>query len=324
MRVLMLSWEYPPHVVGGLGKHVAELAPALAAQGITTTVLTPLLRDGAPIEALSPHLQIVRIVPPRMEDYGFVTFVEQTNHAIERAAWALHAQVSGFDLIHAHDWLTASAAVKLKHAWRIPLITTIHATERGRGRGELNGSQSQRINHLEWELTYEAWRVIVCSGFMANQAVDHFSTPRDKIDVVPNGVQLLPNPFASLAERQAFRRRFAADEEAIVFYVGRVVYEKGLHVLLWAWPQIAAQVRARLVIAGAGSYLDDLKEQAAALDINHQVYFTGFIADDDRDRLYHVADVAAFPSLYEPFGIVAIEAFAAGCPVVAASTGGLA
>ncbi|MBC8078157.1 MAG: glycosyltransferase family 4 protein, partial [Chloroflexales bacterium] len=214
-------------------------------------------------------------------------------------------------------------ASALKHRWRVPLVATIHATERGRGRGHLASAHAERINSLEWWLTYEAWRVIVCSQFMAAELESYFATPPDKIDVVPNGVHVLPDPFALPAERQAFRRRFAADGEAIVYYVGRVVYEKGLGVLLAAWPRVRARLPARLVIAGAGGYLDTLKAQAWELGITSHVLFTGFISDADRDRLYRIADVAVFPSLYEAFGIVALEAMAALCPVVVSDTGGL-
>jgi glycosyltransferase involved in cell wall biosynthesis len=167
--------------------------------------------------------------------------------------------------------------------------------------------------------------VIACSRFMAHQIHDYFHTPLDKIDVVPNGIYVRPDPFASDEERLAFRRRFAGDDQPLVYYVGRIVYEKGLHVLLDAWPQVlAALPRARLLIAGAGGYLPALVQRAQDLGIATQVRFAGFIPDDERDQLYHAADVAVFPSLYEPFGIVALEAMAARCPVVVAATGGLA
>src|SRR5262249_53287617 len=118
MRVLMLSWEYPPHVVGGMGKHVLDLAPALAATGVEVHVLTPLLRGGAAREVTAEGVFIHRVEPPHMEDYGFVTFAVETSHALEQVAGALCAEFGGFDLIHAHDWLAATAAVALKHAWR--------------------------------------------------------------------------------------------------------------------------------------------------------------------------------------------------------------
>jgi glycosyltransferase involved in cell wall biosynthesis len=309
-----------------MGKHVLDLAPALAAVGVEVHVLTPLLRGGAAREVTPEGVCVHRIEPPHMEDYGFVTFALETSNVLEHAAQALQAELGTFDLIHAHDWLAASAAITLKHAWRRPLVATIHATERGRGQGFLSANgHSERINQLEWRLTHEAWRLIACSRFMAQQIHDYFGTPLDKIDVVPNGIYVRPNPFASDEERLAFRRRFAEDDQPLAYYVGRIVYEKGLHILLDAWPRVlAALPSASLVIAGAGGYLPSLVQRAQELGIAAQVTFAGFIPDGERDQLYHAADVAIFPSLYEPFGIVALEAMAAGCPVVVAATGGLA
>ncbi|MEO7911739.1 MAG: glycosyltransferase family 4 protein [Roseiflexaceae bacterium] len=324
MRVLMLSWEFPPHVVGGMGKHVLDLAPALVQQGIEIHVLTPLLRGGPAREVTEHGIHVHRVEPPQMESYGFVPFVQQTNALMEQAAHALVNELGDFDMLHAHDWLAAHSGVGLKHAWHRPLVATIHATERGRQQGYVGSGHAEQVNSIEWWLTYESWRVIACSHFMAGQINNYFHTPLDKIDVVPNGIYVHPDPFTSTQSRQAFRRRFVEDDQPLVFYVGRLVYEKGLHVLLDAWPRvIEAFPRARLVIAGTGAYLDTLKSRARALGIAAEVTFAGFIADDERDQLYHVADVATFPSLYEPFGIVALEAMAARCPVVVASTGGL-
>jgi glycogen synthase len=324
MRVLHIGWEYPPHIIGGLGRHVVDLTQALALEGVEPVVVTPLMRGGAPAEQVAPGVTVRRAVPPMMEEFEFFSFVQHTAAHLEQAAVALRNEVGPFDLIHAHDWLGASAGIGLKHRWRVPLIATMHATERGRGRGSLNGHNAEQINNLEWQLTYEAWRVIVCSQFMAGQLREYFRLPADKIDMVPNGVQLSKDPFIDPADRQPFRRRYVADYECLVFYVGRIVYEKGLHVLLDAWPQIMALSNARLVIAGIGGQLDALRHQVAERGLSDSVNFIGFVSDEDREKLYRVADVAVFPSLYEPFGIVALEAFAAGCPVVASSTGGLA
>ena len=173
-------------------------------------------------------------------------------------------------------------------------------------------------------LTYESWRVIACSHFMSEQIQDYFETPADKIDVVPNGVRVQPKPFHSEREQTEFRRQFVQKRTPLVFYVGRLVYEKGVHVLIEAWPHVlAAEPNAHLIIAGTGSELDRIRQRASDLELNVSITFTGFISDTDRDRLYRVSNVAAFPSLYEPFGIVALEAMAAGCPVVVASSGGL-
>jgi glycogen(starch) synthase len=324
MRVLMLSWEYPPHTVGGMGRHVTELSVGLAGRGFDVHVVTPLLHGGAAEESIADRLTVHRVATPPMEGYDFFTFVQHANAALEQAAQAL-AHAEPFAIVHAHDWLTAGAAIALKHAWRRPLVATMHATERGRQQGHISSGHSDQINTLEWSLTYEAWRVITCSRFMADQVHTYFNTPDDKIDVVPNGVRPQPSPFASCEERAAFRSRFAADGAPLVFFVGRVVYEKGVHVLVQAWPQVAeAQPGARLVIAGTGAELDRARQLARELGVHESIEFGGFISDTEREQFYRAADMAVFPSLYEPFGIVALEAMAAGCPVVAAETGGLA
>lgn len=303
--------------------HVAELAPALAVEGVQLTIMTPHLRDGVQEETTPLGVEIVRVPPHSTDNHHFVSFVTHANQDIERAAIALAEKVGGFHLIHTHDWLTAMSAIALKQRWHIPLIATIHATERGRGRGMLHGDHARQIDSLEWQLSYEAWRVIVCSHFMAKQIMETFHTPADKIDVVRNGTCIRTNPFRHATDRAAFRLKYAAEEERIIFYVGRIVYEKGLHVLLDAIPRLREHTGVRAVIAGTGPYLETLKAQAEAMNIGQHVTFAGFISDEERDKLYHVADVATFPSLYEPFGIVALEAYAAGCPVVVSQTGGL-
>lgn len=324
MRILMLSWEYPPHTVGGMGRHVTELSAALVDRGFDLHVVTPWLRGGMAYEHNTHGVHVHRIETLPMDGYEFTSFVYQTNHSLEQAAHQIAEEAGPFELIHAHDWLTTSVAVGLKHAWHRPMIATIHATERGRQQGHIPSTHSDQINSLEWMLSYEAWRLIACSRFMANQIETYFGAPADKIDVIPNGVRMKASPFRTERERAAFRRRFVSDNDRLVFYVGRVVYEKGVHLLIEAWPQVLASIPGtRLVIAGTGDYLERVKQRSRELGISDRVTFAGFVSDADRERLYRVADAAVFPSLYEPFGIVALEAMAAGCPVIVSSSGGL-
>jgi glycosyltransferase involved in cell wall biosynthesis len=204
------------------------------------------------------------------------------------------------------------------------MVSTVHATELGRARGHLADNQQRAIHSAEWWLTYESWRVICCSHFMANEVATYFNLPTDKIDVIPNGVRA--NRFARWegADLSLFRSMYALPWEQIVFYVGRIVQEKGLHVLLEAVPRVLAEnPTAKFVIAGTGYLLDSLRSRAWELGVGQKVLFTGFIPDDDRDRLFRVASCAVFPSLYEPFGIVALEAMAAMAPVVISLVGGL-
>ncbi len=322
MRVLMLAWEYPPHVVGGLGHHVAEIAPALAQQDIQLHVVTPRWAGGDPVEK-APRLTVYRVDPPNVAMPDFYTAAWQTNLKLEEVAGNL-CQQEGIQLIHNHDWLTVFGAAALKRALKLPLVSTVHATELGRARGSVLDDQQRAIHSAEWWLTYESWRVICCSHFMAAEVATYFSLPVDKIDVIPNGVRA--DRFARWdgVDLSLFRNMYALPSEQIVFYVGRIVQEKGLHVLLEAVPLVLAEhPSAKFVIAGTGYSLEALRARAWELGAGEKVIFTGFIPDDDRDRLFRVCSCAVFPSLYEPFGIVALEAMAAGAPVVVSMAGGL-
>lgn len=325
MRVLMLSWEYPPHVVGGLGKHVKELVPALAAEGVDVHLVTPRWLGGDREEHVY-GATVYRVDPPVSSELtDFYTDTQRTNWLLQEHGRHLVQTLGGFDLIHAHDWLVAFAAIALKNEFKIPLLATIHATEHGRNRGYIGNDVSQSIHSTEWWLTYEAWRIICCSEFMANEVAYIFRSPKDKLDVIPNGVDTSRFDALAGANLSSFRQRFAAPDERIVFHVGRIVHEKGLGVLVEAVPRVLASFpKSKFVIAGTGGYLDTARRRAAELGVANSIYFTGFIPDADRDRLFKVADVAVFPSLYEPFGIVALEAMAARTPVVVSNVGGLA
>ncbi len=324
MRVLILTWEYPPHVVGGLGQHVMELSPALARQGVEVYVVTPAWAGGDP-EEHHGNLHVYRVMPPDGPFADIHESAEQANVRMGDVAKDIQAQTGNFDLVHVHDWLGAFAGERLKHDDKVPLLATIHATEMGRNHGYLHTDLQQSIHSVEWWLTYEAWRVICCSKFMAEEVQRYFQTPANKIDIIPNGVDAARFERWQGVDLTAFRDRFALPDERLVFNVGRVVYEKGIHVLLDAVPLVLAEFpSAKFVIAGTGGMLGELRHRSEEQGLSNKVLFTGFVSDDDRDKLLAVADCVVFPSLYEPFGIVALEAMASHAPVVASDVGGLA
>jgi glycogen(starch) synthase len=237
-----------------------------------------------------------------------------------QAAGRLLLEGRKYDMIHGHDWLVIMAARTLKHQLRVPLMMTIHATEHGRNHGIYTGLQ-RYINDLEWLSCFEAWRVIVCSEYMNREIQYLFQVPRDKIDIVENGVNSAE--FAANLPTQ-FRENYAHPAEKVVFFVGRLVQEKGVQVLIDAIPEVLVQYpQTKFVIAGKGPKEGDLKHQAQIMGIADRCYFTGFISDEVRNNLYQVCDLAVFPSLYEPFGIVALEAMAARVPVLVTNVGGL-
>ncbi len=327
MKVLMLTWEYPPCVTGGLGKHVAELAPALAQLGIEVHVVAPQNSPPHPTQIFSKNLIVhwVDTISVNADDTIFER-VLAVNELMDARASQLWDDGINFDLIHAHDWLVGIAAIKLKLRHKCPLVTTIHATERGRWQNNiLPNSMSQNIDRMERNLTFEAWRVIACSGYMVGELGQFFALPPDKIDMIPNGVSMKGVKRFSSEELVEFRAKYAHPSEPLIFSVGRIVYEKGFQVLLDAMPAIIQEFpNAKLIVAGKGAFIDQLRAQSERLNLSDNVNLLGFITDDERDKFLSVANCAVFPSLYEPFGIVALEAMIFGCPLVASEVGGLA
>jgi len=319
-RILMLSWEFPPMTVGGLSRHVYDLSRYLVRQGCEVHVLTTECGE-APHEETVEGVHVHRVHVLRPDGCEFVHWAFQLNLMMIDAAEMLAKSGLTFDLIHAHDWLTAYAAKRLKRHFDLPLVATVHATEHGRNHG-LHTDLQHQIHRLEWQLTYEASRVILCSTYMRREAESLFELPPDKLDVIPNGVD--PEMLRPPLEAAGGELRFAADHERIVMYVGRLVYEKGIHTLLDAAVQVLADhPEVKFVIAGRGPAQQELQEQAKRLGVAEKVLFTGFISDESRNELLRQAQAAVFPSLYEPFGIVALEAMAAGTPVVVSDVGGL-
>ncbi len=328
MRVLVISWEYPPYVVGGIGTHVAQLVPWLGGdhsagddEPIYIDVLTTHFAGGPSIEAFNEFITIHRVDVPVMDALDWYNSVVDNNSAFVDYATLL-SKTHTYDLIHVHDWLTGEAGIKLKHLWKTPLVVTIHATERGRHQGWLPTSTSQQIDHLEWRVAYEAWHVVACSNYMRAELSRWFGLPAEKVTVIPNGIETAQIRICETAKLEGMRLRYAPNGERLLFYVGRIVHEKGVHLIVRAMPRILADYpNTRLLVAGKNS--QKLFPLAYELGVEKQIEFLGYIDDATRDCLYQVVDAAIFPSLYEPFGIVALEAMANGCNVIASNTGGL-
>ncbi|MCI8655419.1 MAG: glycosyltransferase family 4 protein, partial [Clostridia bacterium] len=219
------------------------------------------------------------------------------------------------------DWLVACAAKTLKESFGTPIVSTIHATEAGRNSG-IHDEVQRYINDTEWMLTYESTEVIVNSNYMKGELQRLFGLPFEKINVVPNGVNM--TAFSGVERDYEFRRRYAMDNEKIILFMGRLVYEKGIQYLISAMPKILNGYHdAKLVIAGKGGMINELRDQVRALGIENKVYFAGYINGKDVQKMYKAADISVFPSTYEPFGIVALEAMLAENPIVVSDIGGL-
>jgi glycogen(starch) synthase len=319
----MLSWEYPPVMVGGLGRHVHSLSTTLARQGHRVTVVT---RHAAGA-ALEEELDGVRVVrtpedPPLfpLSTQNLLPWTMAFNHAVTRAALRT-ARTAEFDVIHAHDWLVAHSAITLREQLGLPLVSTIHATEAGRHQGWLPHELNRNIHSVEWWLVNESDRVIVCSHYMRWEVNRLLRVPFDRVDVVPNGVDMRrwqPDERTAAAARGRY-----AGTGPLIGYAGRLVYEKGVQDIIRALPDLRARYPGlRLVVAGDGPHRAALQEEVRRTGVPEAVSFTGFLGDELLPVIAST-DAMIVPSIYEPFGMVALEAAAAGVPVAAATTGGL-
>lgn len=316
----MFSWEYPPISHGGLARHVQDLSEALVRRNHQVYVITQGSAD-IPEDQSINGVKVLRTDSVSISGNNFVDNILHLNFQLIDKAIQLYNDVGDLDIIHGHDWLVFWASKVFKHSLTKPLIYTIHATEFGRNQGIYNNMQ-RYINDLEWYATFEAWKVIVCSQFMNYEVRNLFQLPEDKVVAIPNGVN---EENYQCDYSTHFKEKYASPYEDIVFYVGRIVREKGVQVLIQSVSQIlSTNPSTKFIIAGKGPYLDNLRSQAKSLGVEDRVYFTGFISDQERNMLYQAADVAVFPSLYEPFGIVALEAMVTRTPVVVSNVGGLA
>ena len=320
MKILMLTWEYPPRIVGGIARVVHDLSKRLIKDGHDVYVVT--YKEGnVPYYENDKGVHVYRVDNYMINPNNFIDWTMQLNfNMISKAAEIINKE-GKFDVIHAHDWLVAYAAKTLKESFEIPLVSTIHATEAGRNSGIYNPEQKY-VNDTEWMLTYESSEVIVNSKFMKNDLQRLFGLPYEKINVVPNGINT--TTYNGLEKDYDFRRKYAMDNEKIILFMGRLVYEKGVQHLISAMPKILENYNdAKLVIAGKGGMTDNLKAQVEAMGLGDKVCFAGYLNAKQVSKMYKCADVSVFPSTYEPFGIVALEAMLAGIPTVVSDVGGL-
>ncbi len=336
MRVLLISWEYPPLVQGGLGRHVHKLSEQLAAGGVELHVLTrgagagaghgldPPGADATPTEEMLGGVLVHRVrEPPFTEDLdAFLGWVAGMNRDLRRRGNELCAEAR-FDLVHSHDWLVAEAAGSIARAAAIPWLVTVHATEFGRHQGWVQEHPQSDIHAAEHAMVRRADRLITCSDYMRRHVAEVFGVPPGRIAAIPNGID--PRDLQRVEQDlPAVRARYARPSERLVLMVGRLMFEKGFHLALDALaPIVAGRRDVRFVIAGSGMAERELRCQAQRLGLTGHGSFLGPVSEELLHSLYRVADVCVVPSLYEPFGLVALEAMVSGCACVVAGTGGL-
>ncbi len=312
--IVMLSWEFPPAVIGGLGRHVWELAKQLAHTGHHVLVVTPHTL-GAPSMETVEGVEVYRAKEVACSYDDFHLFVAQTNMNMVEQVRVLSSQYK-LDLVHAHDWLVGFAARYLKESLKLPTISTIHALEEGRSNLDL--PFEQLTNQWEDLLINDSDVLIVCSDFMKKQ-VEIKTRDNKAIHIIPNGVQISRKKSESILG--FFGKRSYSH---LVLFMGRLVPEKGITTLIDA-ARITLEKHPEciFIIAGKGPLLSEYKKEVSRLGLERSILFIGFLNEAEKAAMLELADMLVVPSLYEPFGMVVLEGMAAGKPVIAAKTGGM-
>lgn len=312
MRTLILTWEYPPNKVGGIGSHCCDLSRKLASMGHDVEVVT--YGEQESTEEMD-GVKIHRIPSTWAPDT--ISWSMFLGHRMEKKAIELHKE-EPIEVVHAHDWMTVPGAIGIKKMLEIPMVFTIHSTEAGRN--GINSEYSRMINDIEWYGTYEADRIITVGKDFSEEIKSRFGPPDEKVNYIPNGMDL---ERYDQATKNTKRSDYAADWEKLVFFAGRMVQQKGVKYLIDAIPGVLKEHKeAKFVFAGGGN-IEEYMRIAAEKGVKDKTYFLGQTDEQEIFALFKISDASVAPSIYEPFGIVALESMAGKTPMVASSVGGL-
>ena len=340
MKIALLVYEYPPKIVGGLGTYAAEITRKVVLLGHDVTVFT--MNDdkgGLPTRELLRGIEIHRPVHIDVSDslpdvvaedvrkwgrgiqffskilmYNYLSASKMINELVRRDDFK-------YDLVVAHDWLSVIAGISIKKELGMPLAFHVHSNERGRTLG--NGSEV--VSSIERRGSQMSDLVITVSYAMQDELIQA-GFPADKIQVCYNGVDPKKYSLERISEEKVteVKQRYGlGNDDLMVLFIGRLVWIKGVDKLIRAMPQVLEKVpNAKLVIIGLGDMRDYLERLVRNLNLQDIVKFRfEFIPEEERIAHYAACDVAVYPSLYEPFGIVTLEAMSMEKPVVVGATG---
>ena len=338
MRIGFFVWEYPPTIVGGLGTYADYITREFVSMGNDVTVFTlnpgnlktrqvqkgvevhrPLIADA------SNFLPVFVVDDPKKWGTNIRLFndilIYNTLSATKFVNSMIKKEGCKFDVVCVHDWLSSMAGLMIKNETKIPVVFHVHSTEWGRS----GGPGSEVVSHLEWATSQEVDKIITVSHSMQEDLTRH-GWPKSRISVVWNGVD--PKRYdpknCDAEEVNAVRRRYGiSPDEKMILFIGRLTWVKGVTNLVQAMPTVLAEYpRTKLVILGKGEQQNDIVEAANRLGIGNQVVCRfEFVPEEERILNYSAADLCIFPSTYEPFGIVSLEAMAMGKPLVVGAKG---
>ncbi|HDD70053.1 MAG TPA: glycosyltransferase family 1 protein [Candidatus Bathyarchaeota archaeon] len=340
MKIAVLVYEYPPKIVGGLGTYAAEITRKFVLMDHDVTVFTmnddkgtlPTREIWRGIEIHRPlHIDISDSLPDVLAEdvkkwgrgiqlfskilvYNYLSASKLVNELIRKESFK-------YDIVVAHDWLSAISGITIKKEIGLPFAFHVHSTEKGRTLG--NGSEV--VSNIELHGAKAADLIVTVSYAMKDELIK-LGFPTEKIQVCYNGVD--PQKYnpenVNSEDIKKIRESYGIKEdEPMILFVGRLVGVKGVDKLIMAMPHVLQKYpKAKLVVVGVGDLQEYLTNLVKIMRLHDIVKLNfNFISEEERILHYAACDVAVFPSLYEPFGIVALEAMSMERPVVVGAAG---
>ena len=338
MRIGFFVWEYPPALVGGLGTYADYITREFVSMGNDVTVFTlnpGNLKTREIMKGVEFHRPLIAdasnvlpmFVTEDLKKWGTNIrmfndiFIYNILSATKFINSMLKKESLNYDVVCVHDWLSSMAGIMIKNETKTPVAFHVHSTEWGRA----GGPGSEVVSHIEWATSQEVDKIVTVSHAMQEDLIRH-GWPKSKINVIWNGVD--PdryNPQNCKSEDvNAVRKRYGIEaDEKMILFCGRLTWVKGVTNLIQAMPMVLEEYPdTKLVILGKGEQQNDIIETANRLGISQKVACRfEFVPEKERILHYAASDICIFPSTYEPFGIVSLEAMSMEKPIVVGAQG---
>ncbi len=329
----MFTWEYPPHVVGGLGTYARDIVKYLRRLNVYPVIFTHNHNNSLPtyqyMEGVEIHrpknvplLSMLKLVSDEFKRWSDLRMISDVfSYNILSAAKFLNLVKydQNIDVVAIHDWLSGISGLTIKESSDLPLVFHIHSTE------ELRSNLSDFIKSVEHTLGEKADKIITVSYAMRDHLIS-LGYDSEKIEVVWNGVDLelydSKNVNKDLVEN--FKDKYnVKDNERVLLFIGRLTYIKGVHSLVEVFKRVVDKIRdVKLIIVGMGEESQNIRDKISSLGLDNKVFLEErWLSDEEKIALYSLADVCVFPSYAEPFGIVSLEAMAMEKPVIVSGVG---
>ena len=321
MRVAYLAWESMHSIfVGGLSVVVTNLAEQMAKAGHEVHVFTRWMGGQSGYDYINNvHYHRCKFDPGP----NLLAFAHNMSMSMVARLHEVERNYGKFDVVHGHDWHAIDALNELKNRG-YPIVLTFHSTEYGRNGGNFGDWwEFREISGKEWYGGYIANRLIAVSNSLKNELMWLYKIPADKIEVIPNAIE--PRICKLKVDPGMTKEKYGIHPLApTVLFIGRMAHQKGPDLLLEAAPRVLSnRWDTRFLFAGEGGMRMWLGQRAHELGIAPATRFLGWLPYWSYLELLNSCDIVCIPSRNEPFGIVLLEAWAAGRPVVSTDVGGL-